>query len=477
MGLLEAMAAKKTIFCIGISLPKVEGLNCVQINSDQSLLDADIVAFRPAIINNSYYAETYNGKPRLSDHDSFVMQDKISHWNTQLRAAYEAGKTILVFLPEKQEAYRYTGERNYSGTGRSRVTTNIVTLVSNYDLLPVKLESLVFGEGKGMKLASGGEVLSQYWREFGPVSKYYAHFAAQKLKPLILTKTGDKLVGALVSGVGRVVILPDIEWNPKNFTQEKDGKDYWTSDAQNFSIRIRDTIFDLDAEFKQKLAATPPPQWTSSTAFRLKVEATIEAEILEVSRKIESLSSEREEKRRNLERQLSLRSLLFEKGIPLEAAVREALAVLGFDVSSFRQGESEFDAVFSSAEGRFLGEVEGKDAKAVNIDKLSQLERNVSEDFARDEVAEAATGVLFGNAFRLMPPDEREDFFTQKVLSGAQRSRVALVRTTDLFIAARYVRESGDNDFSAACRRAIAEGAGGIVSFPDAGGSAQDALK
>ena len=128
--------------------------------------------------------------------------------------------------------------------------------------------------------------------------------------------------------------------------------------------------------------------------------------------------------------------------------------------------ESEFDVVFTSPEGRFLGEVEGKDNKAVNIDKLSQLERNLQEDFAREEVEEYAKGVLFGNAYRLRLPSERSKFFTKKCISGAKRSKVALVRTPDLFEVAKYLREHNAPAFAQKCREAIMQAEGEVVNFP-----------
>src|SRR5439155_24203874 len=110
----------------------------------------------------------------------------------------------------------------------------------------------------------------------------------------------------------------------------------------------------------------------------------------------------------------------------------------------FVGGDSEFDVVFHAPEGRCLGEVEGKDAKAINIDKLSQLERNLQEDFARDEVTEFAKGVLFGNAERLKPPAQRGEAFTEKCISAAKRACIALVRTSDLFDPVRYLRTHPD---------------------------------
>ena len=167
-----------------------------------------------------------------------------------------------------------------------------------------------------------------------------------------------------------------------------------------------------------------------------------------------------------IEEAARLRALLYETGKLLESAVLKALRLLGFTAEPYRDGDSEFDAVFTSAEGRFLGEAEGKDTKAVNIDKLSQLERNLQEDFARDGVTEFAKGVLFGNAFRLEPPADRAPFFTGKCVSPAKRLRIALVRTPDLFESVRYLSHRTDPAYAEACRRAIFDAEGAAVAFP-----------
>lgn len=160
-----------------------------------------------------------------------------------------------------------------------------------------------------------------------------------------------------------------------------------------------------------------------------------------------------------------LRNLLFENGIALERAVRSALEFLGFRVSTVDNGNSEFDAVFESAEGRFIGEVEGRE-KAINVAKISQLRRNVDEDFARDEVNEPAVGVLFGNGFRVEEPSNRTECFTAKVISAAPALSIVLVNTVDLFEAVQSFRRTGNEEFALQCRRAIADSVGAIVSFP-----------
>lgn len=158
--------------------------------------------------------------------------------------------------------------------------------------------------------------------------------------------------------------------------------------------------------------------------------------------------------------------MLYEKGKPLEAAILKSLKILGFESSKYRASDSEFDVVFESREGRLIGEVEGKDNKAININKLRQLEMNIHEDFSRDEVNDMAKGVLIGNAYRLLPPEERGDFFTEKCLIAANRSKTALIKTTDLFYISRYLSARVARVFAEKCRKAILETVG-IVVFPN----------
>ena len=126
---------------------------------------------------------------------------------------------------------------------------------------------------------------------------------------------------------------------------------------------------------------------------------------------------------------------------------------------------SEFDVVFESDEGRLIGEAEGKDSKAINIDKLRQLFMNIHEDFQRDEVKRPAKPVLFGNAFRLAPVEERGELFTEKCQSAAAMSSTALVSTADLFQVAQYLADQQDPDYARSCRAAILSATGRVV-FP-----------
>ena len=160
--------------------------------------------------------------------------------------------------------------------------------------------------------------------------------------------------------------------------------------------------------------------------------------------------------------------MLFEQGKPLEQVVLQALGLLGFAATGFKDDGSEFDAVFSSEEGRFIGEVEGKDKKAINIDKFSQLERNLNEDYGREGVTQYAKGVLFGNAYRLSPPADAI-FHSWNDMPGlaAARLGVALIDTArPLCARSRHLKEHKDDAYAKACREAIFAANGAVVQFP-----------
>ena len=98
---------------------------------------------------------------------------------------------------------------------------------------------------------------------------------------------------------------------------------------------------------------------------------------------------------------------------------------------------------------------------------MRQLEVNIHEDFAREEVLSPAKGILFGNAFRLSSPIDRPaEHFTAKCMTAAKRNGTALIRTCDLFEVARALDDSRDAGFATSCRGAIFNTSGGVVEFP-----------
>ncbi|RMT96255.1 hypothetical protein ALP39_00690 [Pseudomonas marginalis pv. marginalis] len=435
-----------------------------------SLLDWDIVLFTP-LIGEFWgdYVDNYKGKPSLDESASFRLKESCEHWRREIKQATEAGKTVIVFLPQMQEVYIDTGQRQYSGTGRNQKTTRLVELYTNYSSLPLDLKP-VNATGSAMKLAPlGAEILAPYWAEFSDSSEYRVLLPVETPGACITTKTGDKPVGALIrskTSNGSLVLLPDMDFYPKNFLKQQAKEQVWTPAAKQFAGRFIGVIVALDKALRSSAEVTPEPGWASSDLYALPTESALRLELLEAERRVEDAQKIKESVQDKLAGAGKYRSLLFEKGKALEYAIVDGLNNIGFEATQYKDTESEFDVVFKCPEGRLLGEAEGKDSKAVNVDKLRQLAMNVHEDLQREEVMHAAKGVLFGNGFRLLPPNEREIQFTDKCISAAHLSSTALVSTMEIFKAVQYLTECMDEEYAAACRQSILTGIG-IVTLPD----------
>ncbi|MHB8119189.1 MAG: hypothetical protein ACYDHX_10750 [Methanothrix sp.] len=460
------MSAKR-ILTIGFELASPD-TQYESFRSKTSLLDWDIVLFKPEIGDFASYSEYFQGKPSLSDSASFQLKESCEHWRREINQAFETGKTVIVFLPSFEEVYVDTGERSYSGTGRNQRTTRHVAEYNNYKAIPSTL-SPVTATGSSMKLsARGADVLAPYWSAFESVSQYEVILTDPKVPACIVTRTGDKAVGALYrskSSAGTLLLLPDIDFNSEWFFKEKSGQQTWTPAAKQFAGRMVSTVVALDKALRSAAEVTPEPAWALEPRFALGTETTLRVQLLDAERKVEEAQKQKEQVVEELRSAGAYRGLLFEKGKPLENVIIEALRLLGFTAASFKESDSEFDVVFESDEGRLIGEAEGKDNKAVNIEKLRQLSMNIHEDLQRESITAPAKPVLFGNGFRLQPLNERADPFTEKCHSAAATSSTALVSTLDLFWPVQYLVSNSDAEYARACRQTLLASTGRVV-FP-----------
>lgn len=457
------MAIKK-ILTIGFSLSDNDSEYC-EFESDSSLLDWDIILFKPDIREYVYSSQSrFQGKPCLSDDRSFQLKSQSEHWRREIRSAVESGKLVIAYLTELTELSIATGEKQFSGTGRNQKTTRIVTSYDNYQSIPLPLNP-VATKGREMKLtAKNSEIISSYWQEFSSISSYKV-IIDDKLTPCLITKHGDKAVGTIVrskNSNGALICLPDIDFYSANFLDEE-GE--WTKEGQQFSYKFIKSVVSLEKALHSEGEVTPEPDWSKDHIYKLSEEAFVAAELLKIEKKLEAIQSKKEQMLDMVKDLSRLRNLLFEKGKPLEYAILDALKVMGFSVSQYDDGESEFDAVFESQEGRLIGEVEGKDNKAINIEKLRQLALNIHEDLEREEVDTPAKAVLFGNAYRLLPIEERLDPFTTKCITAATTSSTALVSTPDLFLVVKHLKDHPDSKCAAKCRKAMLDSVG-RVNFP-----------
>ena len=459
---------KKRIISIGFNIPGYSK-DYYRYNSSQSLLDADIVVFEPDF--SCYKVESiYRGKKYFDESTSFLLKEHTEHWCSEISTALKEGKTVFVFMGQYSEIFVHTGEKKFSGTGKNIRTTEMVSPYNNYKFLPIVIPALIPKEGS--KITFGGNSLfAMFWSEFEKHIKYECYLDEEINTPLFFTKTGKKPVGGLFrQGKGNLVLLPPIRYSEEEFTEYNEEEDeIWTKEAIGFGKRLVQILLDIDSALRSSAEASPPPDWTKESKYRLKSETELTGKINTISEKIGKLEQEKNTLSNTLQKEKKLKDLLFEKGKPLEDAVIEALKILGYEAENYDDGNLELDQVIIGPDSeRYIGETEGKDKSSVNIEKFRQLESNIQEDLQREDITDPATGILFGNGFRITHPEKRAEQFTKKCIANADRSNTILVKTSDLFKVAKYIRESNDTNFAEKCRKKISGSKGKIVEFPEA---------
>ncbi|MFH0947374.1 MAG: hypothetical protein V1833_00020 [Elusimicrobiota bacterium] len=458
---------EKKIFTIGYTIPTFDE-NSVDFYDELSLMDADILlissdSFTP---RGDWVSFTTSDGGCYNVSASKTYKQKISSLRKEIEDYLNAGKNVFVLLAKEEELQL----ANSVSSERKGQNTFHTEMYSNYNFLPINIGTLTSASGKQIEF-SGNPLFSDFYEKFKKNLEYQLYIENPSGAQIIFTgKDKTKILGAIYKVKnGHLVVLPFIEYDEKKFTEYsgKEKKEYWTKEATQFGKALVKAFVDIDKSLHKGGDRTPPPDWTSEADFQLAQEQVLKKEIEKKSKEIDNLILQKNELLTKIDQEVMLRDLLFEKGKTLENAINLALEVLGYKAENYNDGNLELDHVITSPEGdRFIGETEGKDTSAINIDKFRQLATNIQEDLQRKEVENPAIGILFGNGFRLTKPSERAEQFTIKCINTAKSSNCVLVRTTDLFRVAKYIKESSDKNFAKSCRDAIKNSSGKIVKLP-----------
>jgi hypothetical protein len=429
-------------------------------------MDFDIVVFCPKFNTGDYTYKEYQGKKLFNEDISFEIVEQFEHWQKEIQDFLKEGKTIFLVTDAKQDFFIHTGKREYSGTGRNTRTTNIVAPKHNYDFL--EIGDIFNANGKKI-FFNGNASLASFYKRFRDNLEFRVYFENITGNSVFTGKNKEKTVGAIYNiEKGHIVTLPFISYENDAFVEIKDGKEFWTKEATKFGRNLINCFIEIDSSLSSQRSKSAVPEWTLSEEYKNIKEKEITEKINSNNQEIKKLKHKNEKLHKDLCKEQELKDLLFEKDKTLENIVSKALEILGYKVEKYDNGIYEFDQVIVFPENhRYIGECEGKDNKAINIDKYRQLADNINADLSREDIEEKAFGILFGNPQRLTDIKERSFDFTDKCIKAAQRDKIALVKTSDLFFVTKYLYENNDKDFRKACRKAIYEGLGNIVKFPD----------
>ena len=457
----------KQILTIGYTIPTFDE-NYVDFYDGVSLMDADILLISPDSLKPRW---EYGGWVKFSAgggcYDvptSSKYEEKVSHLKKEVTDFLRSGKSVFILLSKEK---RHTLSSKVSHPGKEQILYSTYTK-SNYDFLPIPIGNLVSASGKNI-IFSGNPLFRDFNNRFKKNLEYQLYiekaneiqilFTGNEAQILFTGKDKTKVLGAIFEFEegGNLIVLPFINYDEEEYSEEE---------ATQFGKTLFKTLVDIDKVLCKGGDKTPPPDWTNEEGFQLAQEQILQKEVEKKTKEIDKLNSQKDKLLAEIDEEIKLRNLLFEKGKVLENAINIALEILGYKAENYNDGHLELDHVITSPEGdRFIGESEGKDTSAVNIEKFRQLVDNIKEDSQRDGVEDPAIGILFGNGFRFTNPSERAEQFTTRCID-AKSSNCVLVRTVDLFHVAKYASESKDKRFAKSCREAIKNSVGKIVDFP-----------
>ena len=187
--------------------------------------------------------------------------------------------------------------------------------------------------------------------------------------------------------------------------------------------------------------AMEAPEWLK--AINLPSDVELRNEQSNVTEALAPLLARQNEIRSELAASHKLLGVLYESGTTLEDLVHELLDALGADVAPPPNSETDDGTLTTPSGTQVVLEIKGRSGP-IAVDDARQLTDWVNLRTYPDEESdpEEWKGLLIGNPFRHLPPDERtEDAFTPNCVRVSERDGHALITTGQLVDALRQLQE------------------------------------
>lgn len=173
-----------------------------------------------------------------------------------------------------------------------------------------------------------------------------------------------------------------------------------------------------------------PPSWIDSKI--VPHTAEIEDEIKEKEQQKDLISSEIRELEAKRDQLNNFKKLLYASGHDLEEIVKFCFEELGAKVSPAKYGQEEYVLEYGGTE--YLVEVKGV-SKSISLSHIRQLNDYILK--YEEDTGKACKGILFGNSWRTIPPEERNtkgmQEFPPNVISRSREWNISLVSSTKFF--------------------------------------------
>lgn len=274
---------------------------------------------------------------------------------------------------------------------------------------------LLPGEGTAVVITDHEHPFAAYVDAFRDRLAYRAYFSDaipgfEGFGRVFARSVGGAAVGVeLRAEAGRIVFLPPVADPGKGAERHP----------------LAETIVDCLRRLLALTAGESPPRWVRDHTLPGLPE--LEAQRAAAQEALSGAQSRLNEAEARLGELDRYRRLLWQEGkFGLEAAVRDAFALLGFQVT---KDIDEPGAIYMAGE-KVLLEVEGS-PEAVGMEPHYRLRRRLEQAIA--ETGRPQKGLIVVNGFRLAPPKERPPQYSDALRVAAESMRYCLLASIDLF--------------------------------------------
>ncbi|MEO9330376.1 hypothetical protein [Gordonia aurantiaca] len=422
-----------------------------RFDSTHSLYDYDMVIWDPHSSMQAFRTSgSYGGLPRISDHDSPSLRQAIARRRNDFEEFLKLGRTLVVFLPGDARVYVDSGERQYSGTGRNRHTTTIVTRCDILDSLPKRPK----------RWAALGDEMEPADSSIGPLYRQTSEWwcyaciieCPEDFRPLLRIKGTPKVTAACTAYLqGDIVFLPVLVTG----AVEDDDDDVDDISGSRVASAGYDSVDEVDSleedaggdEIESDSSAVDRmvldwllsfcrsdeivwPDWVGHYLFRSEVQRSRKLDELRLE--MARIQAEMDGLEVALESDQQWKLLVAGSGTLLEEAVARALTAIGFKLQPTIPGRTDVRGEY----GEIAIVVETKGVtKSAAESHCAQLEKWVAEEL---ELGRTAKGILVINSYRDQPPLARtKPTFPDQMRRYAEMREHCLVSGLQLLIMAR----------------------------------------
>ncbi len=385
-----------------------------------SLLDYDAVVIDVGFLAENCYGEsssTYQNKTLLSNRNSPQIVEDFSVIKEQIVELLKQGRNLFLLMGKNESCYIYTGEKQYSGTGKNARQTNIVREFDTYSFLPITIKAThVYGSEISI---CGNSPYRDFLKQTADSSQYASYFSIREQSTALAQIKGtDKIIAAVIPyEKGKIICLPQPFYEDE-YLESK----YWEECGRKYL----DSLFELDERLNISNEDFSLPKWANEMYILGEKEEI--AKQIKIENKIGELQVKLINQKHCIEEIQKYKLLLTASGGLLEEITKKVLGELGFSLLNAEKGRSDIIAKYGDL--GIVAEIKGV-SKSAAEKHAAQLEKWVSQYIEENENAPKA--LLIVNGFCDIPVAERtEDVFPHQMLKYCEARGHALIATTQL---------------------------------------------